>query len=822
MGAAMQTFWQDMRFGFRVLLKNPGFTAIAIVTLALGIGANTALFTVVNGVLLNPLPYQEPERLVALYAKTREFSQSSISYPNFLDWQHENRSFTALAAFRADDLNLTGVGEPERLRTEMISATFFPILGVKPVVGRVFTDQEDQLGGTPVILISEGLWTRKFGGSPGVVGKAVNLNAKLYEVVGVIPGNFHYQNNNFHNNPEVFVPIGQWDDKLFRDRRAAMGMDGVGRLKPGVSFEQASAEMNAIAAHLAELYPNSNKDSGIAMVPLKQNVVGEIRPYLLVLLAAVGFVLLIACANVANLLLARSTGRTREFAIRAALGASRGRVVRQVLTESILLALAGGVIGVLVAAWGTQAAISLLPNALPRAEEIHLSGRVLLFTFGASLLTGILFGLIPALRNSGRDILEALKEGGRGGGGRRHRTQGVIVVVEMALALVLLVGAGLMISSLAKLWNVDPGFDPNHVLNFNLAAAQPFGETPAAMRAAFRRLHDAIAQVPGVKAVSLTVGASPMAGDSELPLWLEGEPKPASQSEMKWSLFYVTQPDYLKIMKIPLKRGRFLTEADSEQAPLVTVIDEEFARRFFGDTDPIGRHVNFDVLNSNLEIVGIVGHVKQWGLDENNNSPVQAQCYFPLAQVPDSIMPMLAHVLQGVARTEETMVKDVSAIHRSVASVNSQIVVYGTQAMTEVIAGTLATKRFAMMLLAVFAVIATVLASVGIYGVIAYIAGQRTYEIGIRMALGAGRGSVLRMMLSQAGTIVLVGAAFGLVAAIVLTRLMSSMLFGVSAYDPVTYLVVTLLLLFVAMAACMVPSRRATRVDPMVALRYDG
>ncbi len=818
----MQTFWQDIRYGLRMLVKNPGFTAIAIVTLALGIGANTALFTVVNGVLLNPLPYQEPERLVALYAKTKEFSQSSISYPNFLDWQRENRSFTALAAFRADDLNLAGVGEPERLRTEMISATFFPILGVKPVVGRVFTEQEDQLGGTPVALISEGLWRRKFGGSPDVVGKSVNLNAKLYEVVGVIPGNFHYQNNNFHSNAEVFVPIGQWDEKLFRDRRTAMGMDGVGRLKPGVSFEQASAEMSAIAAHLAELYPDSNKDSGTALVPLKLNVVGEIRPFLLVLLAAVGFVLLIACANVANLLLARSTGRTREFAIRAALGASRGRVVRQVLTESILLALAGGVIGVLVAAWGTRAAISLLPDALPRAEEIHLSGRVLLFTFGASLLAGLLFGLIPALKNSGRDIHEALKEGGRGGGARRHRTQGVIVVVEMALALVLLVGAGLMIRSLAKLWNIDPGFDPNHVLNFNLAAAQPFGETPAAMRAAFRRLHDAIAHVPGVEAVSLTVGASPMAGDSELPLWLDGEPKPASQSEMKVSLFYVTQPDYLKVMRIPLMRGRFLTEADSEKAPLVTVIDEEFARRFFRDRDPIGRHVNFDVLNSNLEIVGIVGHVKQWGLDENADSPVQAQCYFPLAQVPDSVMPLLAHGVQGVARTDETMVKDVSTIHRSVASVNSQIVVYGTHAMTEVIAGTLATKRFAMMLLAVFAVMATVLASVGIYGVISYIAGQRTYEIGIRMALGAGRGSVLRMMLIQGGKIALVGAALGLAAAIVLTRLMSSMLFGVSAYDPLTYLVVTFLLLFVAMAACIVPSRRAMQVDPMVALRYDG
>ncbi len=818
----MQSLRQDVQYGLRTLLKAPGFTSIAVVTLALGIGANTALFTVVNGILLNPLPYREPDRLVALYARTKEFPRSSISYPNFLDWQRENRSFSALAAFRADNLNLTGTGEPERLRAEMISATFFPILGLKPVIGRLFSEQEDQLGGAPVILISDGLWKRKFSGAPDVIGKSVNLNAKMYTVIGVIPGNFRYHSSNFYTNAEVFLPIGQWDEKLFRDRRVGMGMNGVGRLRPGVSFDQASAEMSAVAAHLTELYPDINKDSGVALVPLKQNVVGEIRPFLLVLQAAVGFVLLIACANVANLLLARSTGRTREFAIRTALGASRGRIVRQILTESIMLALAGGVVGVIAAAWGTQAAIKLLPDALPRAEEIHMSARVLLFTFAASLLAGVMFGLIPALKTSARDVNETLKEGGRGGSGTRHRTQGVIVAVEMGLALVLLAGAGLMIRSLANLWSVDPGFDPNHVLNFSLAAAQPFGETPAATRASFRQLHDAIAGIPGVEAVSLTVGASPMGGDSEVPLWLEGEPKPASQSGMKWSLFYVTQPDYLKIMRIPLKRGRFLTESDNEKSTPITVIDEEFARRFLGGQDPIGKRVNFSVLNSTLEVVGVVGHVKQWGLDENNDSPIQAQCYLPLMQVPDSLMLMLAHGVQGVARTEQTMFHDVSSIHRAVESVNSQIVVYGTQAMTEVIAESLAAKRFAMTLLGIFAALATVLASVGIYGVITYVAGQRTYEIGIRMALGAGRGIVMRMMLYQAGRIALAGIAFGLLAAVALTRLMSSLLFGVSAQDPFTYLGVTILLFIVAMTACVVPARRATRVDPMVALRYDG
>jgi predicted permease len=822
MGGAMQTFWQDVQYGMRMLLKNPGFTAIAILTLALGIGANTALFTVVNGVLLNPLPYEDPGSLVALYAKSKEFPRSSISYPNFLDWQRENHAFTALAAFRADDLNLTGVGEPERLRTEMVSAAFFPILGVKPVAGRGFSEQEDLLGGTPVALVAEGLWRRKFGASKDLIGKPINLNDRPYTVVGVIPGNFRYHNGNFHRNAEVFVPIGQWEEKLFRDRRAAMGMMGVGRLKPGVSFAQANAEMNALAAHLAERYPDINKESGVKLVPLKQSVVGEIRPFLLVLLAAVGFVLLIACANVANLLLAQSTGRTREFAIRTALGASRGRNIRQVLTESIILSLAGGVSGALVAAWGTQAAIQLLPDALPRAEEIALSGRVLFFTLGISVLAGVMFGLIPAFKTSGVDIHESLKEGGRGGSGVRHRTQGTLVAVEMALAVVLLAGAGLMIRSLANLWKVDPGFDPNHVLSFNLTSAQPLGETPTAARNAFLKLHDAIAAVPGVEAVSLTVGASPMAGDSELPLWLEGEPKPASQSEMKISLFYVTEPDYLKVMKIPLKRGRFLTDLDREKARPVTVIDEEFARRFMGATNPIGKRVNFDILNSSPEIVGVVGHVKQWGLDESNDSPVQAQCYFPMMQVPDSLMPLLAHGVQAVARTDPRLLNDMSAIHRAVGTVNSQMVVYGTQPMTEVIAGSLAAKRFAMMLLGVFAALATLLSCVGIYGVISYVAEQRTYEIGVRIALGAEPGSVLRMMLSQAGRLALVGIPIGLVAAAALTRLMSGMLFGVSAHDPLTYLGVTLLFLLVAMAACLVPARRAMRVDPVIALRYDG
>jgi predicted permease len=823
----MSGLGQDIRCALRQLRKNPGFTATAVCTLALAIGANTAIFSVVNGVLLSPLPYPQPGQLVALYQRTNEFTEASIPYPNFLDWQRENRSFSALGAYRSEGFNLTNAGEPERLKGEMVTATFFPILGVKPLLGRTFTDSEDLLGGAPVALISEGLWQRKFGASPEIVGKSIDLNDTLYTIAGVLPGSFHYRNMNFDEDKDVYVPIGQWNDLLFRKRTTAMGMDAVGRLKPGVTVEQAKADMSAVAAHLAKIYPDTNKNSGVSLIPLKENLVadannflGDIQPFLLVLLAAVGFVLLIACANVANLLLARSTGRVREFAVRRALGASGARIARQVLTESVLLALGGGALGLCFAAWGTQAAIRALPNGLPRAEEIHLNGQVLLFTLGATMLAGILFGSIPAFKTSQTNLQETLKEGGRGTSGR-HRLQGVIVAIEMGLALLLLAGAGLMIRSLGKLWSVNPGFDARNVLSFELSASKPLGNSPAGIRSAFRQLHDAMAAAPDVQSVSLTDGASPLSGDSEVPLWLEGEPKPASQSEMKSSLIYLTQPDYLKVMRIPLVRGRFLTESDNETAPMVIVIDEQFAKRFLGNPDPIGQRVHFGILDITAEIVGVVGHVKQWGLDENEKSPVLAQCYLPLLQTPDAILTMLAHGVNAVARIQGGMAENLGPIRRAAQSVNGGVVIYQTSTMSEVIRQSLATQRFAMMLLGVFAGLATVLACVGIYGVISYIASQRTREIGIRMALGAMKGDVLRMMLSQAGSMAGLGVGVGLVLWLGLIRLMSSLLFGVSAHDPLTFSGVALLLILVALAACYVPARRAAKVDPMVALRYE-
>jgi predicted permease len=818
----MGTLVKDLRHGLRMMAKNPGFTAVAVLTLALGIGANTTLFSVVNGVLLNPLPYPQPDRLVALYSRTTDSPAWSISYPNFLDWVRDSRSFSALAAYRGEDFNLTGMGEPDRVSGEMVSATFFPVLGVKPALGRTFLPEEDQVGARPVVLISAGLWKRKFASAPDAVGKTLTLSGAGYTIVGVIPASFYYSGNNFGSGSDVYVPIGQWNDPSFRDRRATMGMDAVGRLKPGVTFEQAKADMDAVARHLAEEYPEVDKGTGITLVPLKQNIVGDIQPYLLVLVAAVAFVLLIACVNVANLLLARSTSRTREFAVRAAMGAGGGRIVRQLLTESTLIALAGGGLGVLLCAWGLEAALKILPEALPRVEEVRLDGRVLLFTLAASVLAGILFGLVPALRTVRPDLHEILKEGGRGLSGARHRAQSVFVVAEVALAFVLLAGAGLMIRALAKLWSIDPGFDSHNVLTFRLSLPPAASPSPDAARAAWRRIQEQLAAVPGVQSASLTVGAMPLRGDSELPFWLEGQPKPPSQAEMKQTVSYLVQTEYLKVMGIPLQRGRFLTSADNEHSPFVTVIDERFAQLYFGNRDPIGKHINFDIFNvPTAEIVGVVGHVKQWGLDADATSSIQAQCYFQMAQIPDQFVPIFAGVTGIALRTAGPPLAQVSSIRRALDQINSQQVMYAIHTMDGIISESLAARRFSVVLLSIFGALAVVMSCVGIYGVVSYLAGQQEHEIGVRVALGAGRRDALQMVLGEGAKMTLLGVAIGLAAAFGLTRLMANMLVGLSAQDPLTLTAVASLLALVALAACYVPARRATKVDPMVALRHE-
>ncbi len=809
---------QDLKYGLRMLAKSPGFTAVAVITLALGIGANTAIFSVVNGVLLNPLPYPQPNRLVALYSKTAQFRRWSISYPNFLDWVRDNRSFSALAAYRADNFSLTGMGEPERVPVEMISASFFSILGVKPVIGRLFTARDDQVGAAPVALLAGGFWKRKFGGSPDILGKEITLNGTAYTIVGIIPPSFYYTGSGFHRS-DVYVPIGQWNDPTFRDRRTGMGMDAVGRLKPGVTLAQAKSDMGALAAHLAEAYPTADKGTGITLVPLKQNVVRHARPYLLMLMSAVGFVLLIACVNVANLLLARSAGRSREFTIRSALGAGRRRIINQLLTESVLLALAGGGVGLLAATWGLRGALRALPEALPRVQEVRLDIHVLLFTLAASFLVGILFGLAPALKISSTSLQETLKEGGRGTSSMHHRVQGAFVVVEMALAVILLAGAGLMIRSLVDLWSADPGFDPHHVLVFY--ASFPPIKSIGAIRESFREFQNKLSALPGVEAASLTFGSLPTQDDSELPFWLERQPKPATESQMKVSLFYLVQPDYLKVMKLPLERGRFLTSADTQHAPFVAVIDEDFAKLYFPGQNPIGRQISFDILGRTAEIVGVVGHIKQWGLNEGASSPVLAQCYLSVSQLPDQFVPLMAGGLAAVVRTAGPPVAAVGSIRHALEQINPQAVMYGSETMDGILSDSLSAQRFSMILMAIFAGLALIMASVGIYGVISYIVEQRTHEIGIRMALGARREDVLKLVVAQGLKLALAGVGIGIAGGLALTHFLSSMLYGVRPTDPLTFIAVALILIAVGLLACYIPARRATKVDPMVALRYE-
>jgi len=808
---------QDIRYALWQLRKSPGFTAVAVITLALGIGVNTALFSVVNGVLLNPLRYAEPDRLIALSTRTPNYDFASISYPNYLDWVHENHSFSALAAYRPDDFNLTGRGEPERVPAEMVSASFFPLLGVQPLLGRTLFPEEDQVGAKPVVLISGGLWKRKFGSSPDVLGQSLTLNDVAYTIVGVIPADFHYPGINFPRS-DVYTPIGQWNDPTFRDRRAGMGMFAVGRLKPGGTFEQAKADMDVLGRHLAEQYPDVDKDTGIKLLRLKQAAVDDVRQPLLLLMAAVGFVLLIACVNVANLSLARSAARNQEFAIRTALGATRGRLVRQLLTESLLLAFAGAGLGLLVALWGMQATLKVLPEALPRAEEVQLDARVLAFTLVVAVLAAILFGLAPALKTSRTDFQETLKEGGRGLSGARHRAQSVFVVVEMALALVLLSGAGLMIRSLAKLWRIDPGFDPHNVLTFYMSFPSRV-DSPDVVRATWRQLHDSLSASPGVQSASLYAGAMPMGSESDLPFWLEGQPKPPTQAQMKLTLFYIVEPDYLNVMKIPLERGRFLSPHDDEHSPIVVVIDERFARDYFGGQDPIGKRINFAILDVTAEIVGVVGHVKQFGLDEGPG--LEAQCYFPIMQFRDQFIPLLARRVGVVARTAGSPLAQIASIRHALGQVNTQLVIYQTKAMDGIVADSLARRSFSMILLAAFAALALVMSCVGIYGVISYAASQRTHEIGVRMALGAKRWHVWKMVLGEGAKLALVGVAIGIVAAFGLTRLMANMLFGISAHDPLSFAGVSGLLILVALAACYMPARRAAKVDPIVTLRYE-
>ncbi len=811
----MATLLQDLRFGVRTLGKAPAVTILAIVALALGIGANSAMFSIVHAVLLRPLPYPEPERLVQLYTSMPQFREASVSYPNFLDWQQRSRSFVSMAAYRTDNFTLTGVATPERLRGMMASAEIFGSLGVAPIVGRTFGPEEDKKGGAPVVVLTSDFWKTRFGADPGVLGRSLTLNDRLYTIVGVVPSD-----NVIWRRRSVIVPIGQWTEPLFWNRGVGMGMRVVGRLTPGSSVPQAQAELDGVAAALSREYPTENKDRGIYAVSLRENLTGDVRFPLLVLLAAVGFVLLIACANVANLLLARATSRRRELAVRTALGATRGRIVRQLLTESLLLATAGGILGIAVAKAFNAVFVARIADQLPRADQVGLDRPVLVFTAIVALGACILFGLAPALRTARADLNEALKDGDRGSTSRQ-RLLPALVVVEVALGLLLTTAAGLMMRTMAQLWRVNPGFEPQHVLTFGIAGSPAVHGTPEAVRNGFTRTTDRLRGIPGVTAVSVLVGGVPMSGDSELPYWVDGRPKPSEQSQMDMALFYVVDPTYLDVMRIPLLRGRFLAAQDHEHSPCAAAIDEEFVTRAFPNQEPLGQHIHLDLLNMKCEIVGIVGHVKHWGLDADATAKVRAQLYLAFRQLPDGVMDLASTGAEYVVRTGGDPYSVVAALKRTVSEISASMVAYGEQSMEDVIKDSLAARQFTRLLLGTFALLALVLAGVGIYGVVSYMVTQSTHDIGVRMALGADRGAVLGAVLRRAMSMAGLGIVVGAIVALAATRVMKGLLFGVSATDPLTFAAVAALLAAITLVASYLPALRATKVDPIVALRCE-
>jgi predicted permease len=812
----MEALWQDLRYGVRMLAKSPGFTAVAVLTLALGIGANSAIFSVVNATLLAQLPYKEPDRLVMVWeqsAKHHGGTNNVVSPGNFLHWQDENTVFQQMAALADFNQNLTGAGAPEQITAQAVSANFFSLLGVNAAVGRTFIPEEGEKGKDNVVILSDGLWKRHFGGDPGVVGKNLLLNGVSQTIVGVMPAGFQFfvqEGTLTGSHPQLWTPFA-----FTAANRTPRGryLSVLARLKPGVSPAQAQSQMDSVTAQLEKQFPEFDKGWGVRVVPLHEQFVGGIRTALLVLLGAVAFVLLIACANVANLALSRATARKRELAIRTALGATRARTIRQMLTESILLSVVGGAAGLLLAAWGTDVLLALSPKSLLELKSLRLDAKVVIFTSGLTLLTGIVFGFFPAWEASRAGIGESLKEGGRtpASGARGNRLRAGIVVAEISLAIVLLAGAGLLVRSFVRLTAVSPGFDPSNTLTVKLDLPGAKYRQDAQRIAFFRELLNRINALPGVVSASAS-SFLPLTGlAAATGFEIEGHPVP-NFAEQPVADVRVIAPDFFRTMRIPLLRGRLFTEQEETEISHVVIISNAMAREYFSNADPIGKRVTIHMKDQDVpsQIVGVVGDVRHYGL----NIAPRAMVYWPHPELSYPFMTL-------VVRTQSDPARIAGAVRQIVSSMDKDQPVADFRTMEQWLAESVAQARFNTLLLAIFGAVACLLAMVGIYGVMAYSVTQRTQEIGVRVALGARPRDVLQMIVGQGLKLTLLGVALGIAGAFALTRLLASLLYDVTPTDPITFTAVSLVLVVVALAACSIPARRATKVDPIVALRYE-
>jgi predicted permease len=811
----LEDLLQDFRYALRALRQRPGFAAVTLCTLALGIGATTVMFTVIDGVLLKPLSFPQPERLVTLHGWTEKYGDNwGISYPEFLDGKRASRSLAPMAAWSYGGGTVSAPGEAEYVNGRQISAEVFSVFGISLARGRAFLPSEDRIGAPPVAIISYGLWRRRYAGSPSAIGKPLVFDGKPYTVVGVAPAGFQLD-----GEVDVFTPLGQVTE-LRMLNRAAYFIRVVARLQSGVTPVQAQAELAVISRQLAKQYPQTNAGRSFVAQPLRQELVGDVRSTLWLLLGAVTLVLLIACVNVASLLLARAVSRERELAMRVALGAGRGRLIRQCLTESAVLGLLGGALGVLLAAIGIRPFVLFWPGSLPRAEEVHLDWHVLLFAIAASLASGLLFGLAPALRAPARELEQSLRAGGRTVTGNSGPLHSVFVMSEIALAVVLLVAAGILGRTVLRLSSLDPGIDIQNVLTAHVALPPGVLQNPAQIRAAWQDTLDRARRVPGVQFVALSDIIPMREGEDGLGYWTTPTPPPPTQ--MPIALASCVTPDYLKVMGIPLRRGRFFDDHDRVGTEFVVVIDEVLAQHLFPHQDAVGKRFWVQAMGPGpMRVIGVVGHVRHWGLASDDQSQRRDQIYYPFAQVQDQAMPLFATFMSMAVRTSIPALNAVEPLRRQLREATNDQTLYEIRTMEQLASGSLARQRFLTILFGIFAGLALLLACIGIYGVLAYVTSQRVPEIGLRMALGASARDVMRLVLGQSLRMIFIGVGVGLATALAAARLLEKLVAGVRSTDPSTFAIMLSVLVSAALAASFVPAWRASRVDPTSALRQE-